>query len=534
MSKRRVKQAALLGGLTLAVCSVAPAMAQNKAEEIIQSNCLGCHQETGDPAHPWSRISMLRKTPEGWALTLRRMREIRGAPLSPEDEAVLIKYLADNQGLAPEETKDYRYILERQPNIVETDVDPELQPMCARCHSAARFSLQRRPASEWEKLVHFHVGQFPTIELQAMARDRPWFQIATQQVVPRLGEMFPLETEAWKNWTQASKPVLEGSWRVAGYLPEKGDYDGRLTARKTAEDRYDLTLTGTYRNGRKFEGKGQANVFTGYEWRADIDLGEIKVRQVMAADQTGSTLTGRMFLLNNDEFGGDLKAVKEDSQPHVVAVFPSYLKAGTATDITIVGSALSGDVSLGNGIKIGRVVSRSADQVVVRATAPAGAAAGVQSVKVGSAVATDAFAVYQRLARVEVTPGNSVSRVGGNGSPIPKVEATYRAVGFDAGKDGVPGNQDDVRIGFMPATWSIEPFDEVAAEDNDVKYAGVMDARTGMFTPGDAGPNPERKMSANNVGNLKVVGTVKDGDATASGEGRLVVAAPLLIALPLQ
>ena len=49
----------------------------------------------------------------------------------------------------------------------------------------------------------------------------------TQQVVPRLGEMFPLETEAWKNWKQASKPVLEGSWRVAGYLPEKGDYDGR-------------------------------------------------------------------------------------------------------------------------------------------------------------------------------------------------------------------------------------------------------------------------------------------------------------------
>ena len=79
MSKRRVKQAALLGGLTLAVCSVAPAMAQNKAEEIIQLNCLGCHQETGDPAHPWSRISMLRKTREGWALTLRRMREIRGA-----------------------------------------------------------------------------------------------------------------------------------------------------------------------------------------------------------------------------------------------------------------------------------------------------------------------------------------------------------------------------------------------------------------------------------------------------------------------
>ena len=138
----------------------------------------------------------------------------------------------------------------------------------------------------------------------------------------------------------------------------------------------------------------------------------------MAADQTELNPTGRMFLLNNDEFGGDLKAVKEDSQPHVVAVFPSYLKAGTATDITIVGSALSGDVSLGNGIKIGRVVSRSADQVVVRAR-PAGAAAGPQNRFSWVRRCTDAFAVYQRLARVEVTQAIPSPRVGGT-EPYPE------------------------------------------------------------------------------------------------------------------
>ena len=203
------------------------------------------------------------------------MREIRGAPLSPEDEAVLIKYLADNQGLAPEETKDYRYILERQPNIVETDVDPELQPMCARCHSAARFSLQRRPASEWEKLV-----AFPCRPVSRRSNCRPWpatgpgSRSQHSRLSPAWARCSPWKRRPGRTGRKPANRSWEGSWRVAGCLPEKGDYDGRLTARKTAEDRYDLTLTGTYRDGRKFEGKGQANVFTGYEWRADIDLGE--------------------------------------------------------------------------------------------------------------------------------------------------------------------------------------------------------------------------------------------------------------------
>ena len=143
--------------------------------------------------------------------------------------------------------------------------------------------------------------------------------------------------------------------------------------------------------------------------------------------------------------------------------------------------------------QIDRVVSRSADQVVVRATAPAGAAAGVQSVKVGSAVATDAFTVYQRLARVEVTPGNSVSRVGGNGSPIPKVEELTAPSASTPARTVCRATRMMSVSASCRATWSIEPFDEVAAEDNDVEYAGVMDARTGMFTPGDAGPNPEQQ-----------------------------------------
>ena len=54
----------------------------------------------------------------------------------------------------------------------------------------------------------------------------------------------------------------------------------------------------------------------------------------------------------------------------------------------------------------------------------------------------------------------------------------------------------------------------------------LMDAATGVFVPGGAGPNPARRMSANNVGNLKVIAEVADGGESVKGEGRLIVAAP--------
>jgi len=232
---------------------------------------------------------------------------------------------------------------------------------------------------------------------------------------------------------------------------------------------------------------------------------------------------GALFMHDSDEVGGALKAVKEDGKPHILSVSPSYLKAGASTDVTIhvtiLGTGLQGEVSLGDRVKVGRVVSRAAGKVVVRATAASDAKAGRQEVRVGDATAADALAVYCRLARVEVTPSYSIARIGGNGTSVPKVGANHRAVGFDAGKDGVPGTEDDVRLGFMPAAWTVKRFDEIAEHDHDVKHAGMMDAATGFFVPGEAGPNPERPMSANNVGNLTVVGTVKDGGERGGASG---------------
>jgi quinohemoprotein amine dehydrogenase len=106
-----------------------------------------------------------------------------------------------------------------------------------------------------------------------------------------------------------------------------------------------------------------------------------------------------------------------------------------------------------------------------------------------------------------------------------KVGVAYRAVGYAAGPDGKAGTRDDLKLGYMPAKWAIAPADHTAEEELDHKFAGSIDAN-GVFTPGDAGPNPQRKMSANNVGRLRVVATVEYGGSPVSGQGKLLVSVP--------
>ncbi len=502
-----------------------PSWAQ-EAEQIIRDRCLGCHTETGNPQAPFSRISLQRKTPEGWEMTISRMQTQHDLTIAAAEKRALIKYLADNQGLAPAETTGVRYVLEQDRNAVENLANEAIAAKCGVCHSGARVALQRRTASEWEKLVHFHMGQFPTIELLAGARDHAWFEQTIATIVPELAKAYPLDSPQWSAWQAAKKSTLNGSWRLVGWLPEKGEFDARLTVKREANDQYSLAFSGQYADGSALTGSGRALVYTGYEWRANITLDGVELRQVFAAAEDGQSLQGRMFLRSANELGGSVRAIKEQpNSSHILSVSPSYLKQGEPTTITLQGSQLAGKIDLGEGVRVVKVLSRSADRVSVIAQASAKAALGPHSVRIGKAKGVS-LAVYDQLARVEVIPHESIARVGGNGGKLAKQNVAYRAVGYAAGADGKPGTDDDLRLGYMPASWSLKAFDEIAENDRDLDYAGVIDPLTGVFVPGDAGPNPARKMSNDNVGQLAVVATVTDGGQSISGANHLLVTVP--------
>lgn len=510
-----------LGVSSLVTAGADRAPAASQGQQLLQKHCMGCHVPEQVEPLQLSRISHQRKTPEGWLMTIARMQVVHGLNISDEDRRTLVKHLADSQGLSPAESAPYRYVLERRLNHIE-EKQPELAEMCARCHSEARIGLQRREQKEWEHLVHFHLGQWPSIEYSAMGRDRDWLGLALNEVVPYLGQHFGLQSDSWEQWQAKPSADVSGRWRMVGHMPGRGAFQGVMTATADGRDEFLLSLKGQFDNGEPLQGSGRTVLYSGYEWRADISLGEENFQQVLALDGDGNILSGRMFLKDQETQGLDVSAVRE-AAPQLMAVSPAYLRAGEEQLLSLRGNRLQGEVQFGEGIALLSEISRSADEIQVRVKASATANAKRVKVSVGELAYEPGITLYRRIGRVAVTPAYAVARVGEGGGTAPKVNAAFEAHAYAPGSDGVDGTADDLYIGVLPAHWSLAPFDAQAMEDNDLAFAGVIDPKTGVFTPGDAGPNPARKYGTNNAGHLSVIAKVAAGEQTLEAQAELIV-----------
>jgi len=497
---------------------------------LLETRCSGCHAPL--PEGGYSRISQIRKTPEGWFMTLVRMEREGRTYLQDDERRTLVKYLADTQGLAPSETEDFRYILEKQPNLIENPADSELATMCGRCHSNGRYSLQRRDSQEWKKLVNFHVAQFPTLEYQALSADRRWFEEATTLYSERLGKRFPLATETWHQWLNKPEVDVAGNWRVTGRVPGNGNYYGVATITHRGGDNYLASYRLSFASGEQWTGNSDALVYTGYEWRGAAEIEGQQVREVYALSEDGNQLSGRWFLRDNDERGGQWTAIRMGDESRLLAVEPAYLKVGETTRLTLHGVNLSGKPELGTGLKT-TVVARSNTEIVVEVAAAPNTALGARSVSVGDTRQEKLLTVYDRVDRVKVVPEQAIARVGGGGGKLEPVVAQFEVIGFMNGADGVADSADDIEIGYLPARWSIDNADELAAQMNDAQFAGHID-QAGTFFPAEAGINPNRHIATNNVGVLLVNGTVVDGDQTLSDQARLVVTVQRFIDPPIR
>lgn len=517
--KTKLRLAAVPSVLALAIScvSVASWAEPLTGPQILEQTCSSCHAPGVD--NELSRISQQRKTPEGWLMTIARMQVTHGIEINNDDRRVLVKYLSDKQGLAPSEVQDVRYAMERRLNTQENyqGEEEEFGQMCARCHSGARTILQRRPAEEWSHLVHFHLGQWASLEYQALSRDRDWFDIAINKTVGEIAKKYPYDSDEWSKW-QIEKPAaktLEGSWSFSGHYTGEGEVRGNMQLLAQDNDKFKVTLDGQYADGRAFKGSGTAVLYNGYEWRANIKVGDHVMRQVFAV--VNGEMQGRMFERDRDERGLDFTAA-QSGKTHILALQPSYLKRGTETSLTLVGTDLKGVPEFGAGVQVLKEESRSAGQVTYRVKVAADADLGLRTASIGS-VKGGQLALYDKVETVKVLPDYSIARIGGNGGTTEKVEGRFDAEAWAVGADG----KTPYRVGIMPASWTVAAFDETAEKLEDVRFAGKMQSETGIFTPGDAGPNPERQMSSSNVGNLKVIAEVDDAGRKLQGEGQLIV-----------
>jgi quinohemoprotein amine dehydrogenase len=141
-----------------------------------------------------------------------------------------------------------------------------------------------------------------------------------------------------------------------------------------------------------------------------------------------------------------------------------------------------------------------------------------------------ALAVYDRVDGIKVTPAWGMARVGG--VTFPKGLAQFEARAYDSGADNRGDTADDIDLGVVNATWSIEEFAAVY-DDEDIKYVGEIDKATGRFTPNIEGPNPARKGSRNNIGDVYVVATYSPEAVDGKPAKPLRARAHLLVTVPL-
>ncbi|MHA6344331.1 quinohemoprotein amine dehydrogenase subunit alpha [Roseivivax sp. CAU 1761] len=513
----RTRPERLTAALLTTVSLAATAAAQEEDDPgraLLTETCGGCHSATDGGG--LSRMEGQRKTPEGWMMTVVRMEQFHGLSVSPGDRRAIVQYLADTQGLAPSEAAPYRYALEKVPHAVEAFDEP-FAAMCARCHTGARALLQNRSAEEWLLHMDFHVGQFPTIEYQALGRDREWYRIAREEIAPWLAETRPLETEAWAEWRAAERPAVTGDWVLLTALPEGGEAYGALSISGEASP-YAVTGEVVTADGTRHEVSGEMNLYTGYEWRANLDIGGTAYRQVLALSEDGSALAGRQFLHDNDSLGAPLTAARADGAPMILGTVPSAVPAGAA-EVQVVGAGLDAAESAAGQI--------AANPHGARLTFEA---EGNGTVTVTAGAAETRVAHYASIDALVVEPAFTIARVGGGSEVGPgTVPAQFAAYGLWNGPDGEAGTEDDIRIGRIDAAWRVENLHAHAEKMQDTRHAGAM-GPDGIFEPAVAGPNPERPFSANNAGELTVIAEALGHSA----EAQLIVTVQRFIDPPIR
>jgi len=514
--------------------------------------CGSCHRP--DDKRQMSRISFQRNTPEGWQLVIQRMASLNGLNIEPETARHVVKYLSNNLGLAPEEARPAAWDTERRPNDFKYTASSDAESTCNKCHSLGRVIAQRRTKTEWELLIAMHRGWYPLVDNQAFRRNGPPPPSAStdgrpadnrhpiEKALDHLVKTFPLKTPEWTAWSANMRPArLDGTWALSGWDQGKGAIYGTVTITTATSSPEEFTTTATYRVARSGETvtrTGRGIVYTGFQWRgrSSTPAADSAMREVMMVDRNWRSMEGRWFTGGYDELGIDVKLERVAAgETRALGTDRTALKqsaAGQPLKIYGVnlGTLQARDIDLGPGVTVTRIVDATADVLTVAVDVTAGAAPGSRDLFVGGASRQKALAVYEKIDGIKVKPDWAMARVGGD--TFPKMLAQFEAWAYSNGADGKPDSPDDIDLGMVDASWSMEEY-AATYDDDDIKFVGTLNEATGRFTPNVDGPNPKRVGSRNNIGDVWVVAKYL-GDAVAGKPAQSLRArAHLLVTVPL-
>jgi quinohemoprotein amine dehydrogenase len=527
--------------------------------QLVVSKCGGCHAK--DEKGNMLRISWERSTPEGWEEAIKRMVRLRGVKLTPDEARAILKYLATYHGLAPEEARPVMYYAEHRIQDETIIPNDSVRGACANCHALARPLSWRRSPEDWKYLANLHVALYPQadeafrlgINAGGFDEDRhhldPGAPLPVDEALTFLSKAAPLKTPEWAAWQARMRtPKVTGRWIVSAYIPGRGKFYGDMEVAPSggADSEFTTTVKLTsVRDGSTITRTGHSVIYAGYAWRgrssgkppadaAPDDLAS-QMREVMWISPDQTTAEGRWFWGEYQEFGFDVKLQRPSADPTLIGADRSLLKAGSqGTRVRLLAESLPAqiaptDLDFGTGVTVRRIVSHTPAEIVAEVDVAADAVPGKRDIALGRSVLPSAIAVYDRIDYIKVTPDSALAHLGSERHP--KGFQQFEAVAYQRGADGKPHTADDVELGPIEANWTIEEFYSVYGDD-DKEFVGSLSS-TGLFTPSSDGPNPQRKFSRNNYGDVWVVATAKgekDKDGKPlTGKSYLVVTVPTYI-----
>jgi len=516
-------------------------------DPLVVAKCSGCHRK--DDKGNLTRISWLRSAPEGWQQALKRMVRLHGLTLSPGEARKIVQYLGDEHGLAPDEAKPGVYYFEKR--HLDQEKYPEVvREACVSCHPYGQAMNWRRAPEEWDLLVNMHIGYFPVVEWNSFrGTPRPTsgpppppgtdLRTPVEKAIEQMKKDFPLVTKEWSDWTASRRQAkLAGRWLLSATQPGKGAFIGEVSIEPGATPNEWVTRSTmtSLETGQTVTREGKSVLYTGYSWRGRSGAKDNAVREVMLVSRDQNQIEGRWFWGAYDEFGFDTKLIRADDRPVILTTSVKSLRAGATTSFKIHGdqfpdSLTPQDIDLGSGITVKRLISQSRSAIEVEVEVAAKAALGARDVAVKRTVSTALLAVYDTVDYIKVSTDTAIARLGGGSGVFTKGFAQFEAIGYNRGIDGKPNTPDDINLGLVKADWSMEEFFAVYGDD-DIQYVGKIDAR-GFFTPNVEGPNPKRKFSRNNYGDVWAVATYKGVDAAKQKDDKpLTAKCYLLVTVP--
>ena len=128
-----------------------------------------------------------------------------------------------------------------------------------------------------------------------------------------------------------------------------------------------------------------------------------------------------------------------------------------------------------------------------------------------------------------MTPESALAHLGSDVHP--KGFQQFEAIGYQSGDDGKPHTADDVELGPVDVAWSVEEF--LASTGTTIKISWDAESDGPRSRLPSDGPNPKRKFSRNNYGDIWVVATAKTEKEQRGkpmiGKSYLVVMVPTYI-----